>query len=118
MPDTQQTAAHNRARYALLMDRRRVLFELHKLHEAIREHTRYKAATAAHAGLAGLVEDRFAQTTGALCRRACQANLPALERDVAQLYTSLSALAKVWVGLEDDADLEPLVTAHYTALYE
>lgn len=117
MPDTQQIAATNRARYALLMDRRRVLFELHKLHETILRHERYDDAIAAHAGLAGLVGDEFAQTTGDLCGRACQASLPALERDITRLYVSLSALAKVWLGLENRADLEPLVVAYYDALY-
>lgn len=116
MHKTHKTAATNRARYALLMDRRRVLFELHKLTEAIRNHAHFEAATFEHPGLAGLVEDQFARTTGALCGRACQASLPALERDINQLYSSLAELAKVWVGLEDQADLESLVAAHYDAL--
>jgi hypothetical protein len=113
MPDTHKTAETNRVRYALLMDRRRVLFELHKLTEAIRTHARYERAATDHPGLSGLVEDLFARTTGALCGRACQAGLPALERDIAELYKTLAALARVWVGLEDQRDLEPLVTAYY-----
>ncbi len=117
MPDTQQTAAHNRARYALLMDRRRVLFELHKLNESITQHTRFGPRAEAHPGLSGLVEDTFARITGSLCGRACQATLPVLERDVAELYLSLANLARVWVALEDEAELEPLITRHYEALY-
>lgn len=108
-----KTAAHNRARYALLNDRRRALFELHKLTEAVRLHPRFERSSAAVPGLAGLVDDVFAETSGELCRRACQAGLGVLEADVNRLYRSLSRLAQVWVGLEDASDLEPLVAAHY-----
>ncbi len=113
MHETHKTAVTNRARYALLMDRRRVFFELHKLTEAIRNHARYEIMAATYAGLSGLVEDKFARTTGALCGRACQASLPTLERDIGQLYRNLAELAQVWVGLEDGQDLEPLVAAYY-----
>ena len=111
-----KTAARNRTRYALLNDRRRALFELHKLAEAVRSHPHYAATTAAVPGLAGLVDDTFAETTGDLCGRACQAGLGVLGTDVARLYLSLAKLARVWVGLEDGADLEPLVLEHYSAL--
>lgn len=111
-----QTAARNRARYALLNDRRRALFELHKLAEAVRNHPRYAAVAAAVPGLTGLVDDTFAETSGELCGRACQAGLEVLRADVARLYRSLAKLAQVWVGLTDGADLEPLVAAHYSSL--
>lgn len=109
-----KTALTNRTRYTLLCDRRRALFELHKLTEAIRLHPRYEAAKARYLGLSGLVDD-FARTSGELCGRACQASNPVLERDLAHLYRSLAELAKVWVGLEDAQDLEPLVAAYYDA---
>ena len=108
-----KTAVTNRTRYALLNDRRRALFELHKLTEAIRAHRRYLEATEAYPGLSGLVDDGLASTSGDLCGRACQASLGVLEHDIGRLYKSLSELAKVWVGLEDNRDLEPLVAAYY-----
>lgn len=111
-----KTAALNRTRYALLNDRRRALFELHKLTEAVRLHGRYSAVAAAVPGLAGLVDDVFAQTSGELCGRACQAGLGVLEGDINRLYRSLAQLARVWVGLTDGQDLEPLVAAHYETL--
>ncbi len=111
-----KTALTNRTRYTLLCDRRRALFELHKLTEAIRLHPRYEAETAHVSGLAGLVSDQLARTSGDLCGRACQAGTPVLERDLARLYRSLAELAGVWVGLEDVQDLEPLVAAYYEAL--
>lgn len=111
-----KTAAHNRARYALLNDRRRALFELHKLTEAVRLHPRFERIAAAVPGLAGLVDDVFAGTSGELCGRACQAGLGVLEADVNRLYRSLAQLSRVWVGLEDGRDLEPLVAAHYETL--
>ena len=108
-----KTALTNRARYTLLSDRRRALFELHKLTENIRLHPRYEVATVRHPGLDGLVGDLFARTSGELCGRACQASNPVLERDVRHLYGTLAELARVWVGLEEAHDLEPLVAAHY-----
>ena len=111
-----KTAAHNRARYALLNDRRRALFELHKLTEAVRLHPRFERVSTAVPGLAGLVDDVFAGTSGELCGRACQAGLGVLEADINRLYRSLSQLARVWVGLTDGSDLEPLVAAHYETL--
>ncbi len=108
-----KTAVINRTRYTLLSDRRRALFELHKLTESVRMHARYETAAACCSGLDGLVSDQFAHTSGALCGRACQASNPVLERDVGHLYGSLAALAKVWVALEDAQDLEPLVAAYY-----
>ena len=111
-----KTALTNRARYTLLNDRRRALFELHHLTEAVRLHPRYEAATARYPGLDGLVSDQLARTTGELCGRACQASNPVLECDIARLYLSLTELARVWVGLEDTRDLEPLVAAYYEAL--
>ncbi len=110
-----QTAVTNRTRYALLSDRRRALFELHKLTEAVRAHERYVTATETCLGLTGIVDDGFASTSGELCGRACQASLGVLERDVQRLYKSLAELAKVWVGLEDNRNLEPLVAAYYEA---
>lgn len=108
-----KTAVTNRTRYALLNDRRRALFELHKLTETICTHRRYAEATEASPGLSGLVDDALASTSGDLCGRACQASLGVLEHDVRRLYKSLAELAKVWVGLEDQHDLEPLVAAYY-----
>jgi hypothetical protein len=110
-----KTAAANRARYTLLSDRRRALFELHKLVESVRTHGRYQAATVRYPGLDGLVSDQFARTTGELCGRACQASNTVLERDVRHLYRSLADLSKVWVGLEDAHDLELLVAAYYAS---
>ncbi len=110
-----KTAVTNRTRYALLNDRRRALFELHKLTETIRAHERYAAATEASPGLTGLVDDGLASTSGDLCGRACQASLSVLEQDLRRLYKSLAELAKVWVGLEDAQNLEPLVAAYYEA---
>ncbi len=108
-----KTAVTNRTRYTLLNDRRRALFELHKLTEVVRAHRRYQAATETYPGLAGLVDDGFASTSGDLCGRACQASLGILERDIGRLYQSLAELAKVWVGLEDEKNLELLVAAYY-----
>ena len=110
-----KTALTNRTRYTLLCDRRRALFELHKLTEAIRLHPHYEAATQRHPGLSGLIDDQFARTSGELCGRACQASNAILERDLAYLYRSLAELARVWVSLEDARDLEPLVAAYYEA---
>lgn len=110
-----KTALTNRTRYTLLCDRRRALFELHKLTEAIRLHPRYEAAKERYLGLSGLVDDQFARTSGELCGRACQASNLVLERDLTRLYRSLAELAKVWVGLEDAQDLELLVAAYYDA---
>lgn len=106
-------ALTNRTRYTLLNDRRRALFELHKLTEGVRLHPGYEAATVRYPGLGGLVSDLFARTSGELCGRACQASNPVLERDIRHLYSTLAELAKVWVGLEEAQDLEPLVAAHY-----
>lgn len=111
-----KTASANRTRYTLLSDRRRALFELHKLTESVRTHPGYALACARHPGLGGVVDDQFARTTGKLCGRACQASAPVLERDVRHLYGSLSELAKVWLALEEARDLEPLVAAYYEAL--
>ena len=111
-----KTAVTNRTRYALLNDRRRALFELHKLTEVIRAHRLYPAATEVYPGLSGIVDDSLASTSGDLCGRACQASLGVLERDLRRLYQSLAELAKVWVGLEDEQNLEPLVAAYYEVL--
>lgn len=111
-----KTAAANRTRYTLLSDRRRALFELHKLTESVRTHPGYALACKRYPGLSGIVDDQFARTTGKLCGRACQASRPVLERDVRQLYRSLSELAKVWLALEEARDLEPLVAAYYADL--
>lgn len=111
-----KTAVTNRARYTLLSDRRRALFELHKLTESIRTHARFTTAVVQHPGLEGLVSDHFARTSGELCGRACQASPAVLERDVRHLYRSLAELAKVWVALNGDHDLEPLVAAYYASL--
>ena len=115
MTNDHKTAVTNRTRYALLNDRRRALFELHKLTEAVRSHPRYTAENEAHPGLAGLVDDSLASTSGDLCGRACQASLAVLESDVRRLYRSLTELASVWVALTDQKDLEPLVAAYYEA---
>jgi hypothetical protein len=111
-----KTAVTNRARYTLLSDRRRALFELHKLTESIRSHARFETATVQHPGLEGLVIDHFARTSGELCGRACQASPAVLERDVRHLYHNLAVLAKVWVALNGDHDLEPLVATYYASL--
>lgn len=111
-----KTALANHARYALLNDRRRALFELHHLTETIRSHPHYGAAAARYPGLDGLVSDQLARTSGELCGRACQASNPVLERDISRLYRSLAELARVWVGIEDAQSLEPLVAAYYEAL--
>ena len=115
MTNDHKTAVTNRTRYALLNDRRRALFELHKLTAAVRSHPRYAVQNEAHPGLAGLVDDALASTSGDLCGRACQASLGVLERDVRRLYRSLTELANVWVALTDQRDLEPLVAAYYEA---
>ena len=112
-----KTAAANRTRYALLCDRRRALFELHKLTEAVRTHPLYADAKEAVPGLEGMVESQLERTSCELCSRACQASPHALSNDVCRLYQGLSALAKVWVGLEDKSDLEPLVQAHYNEAF-
>lgn len=109
----RNTATTNRTRYALLCDRRRALFELHKLTEAVRTHPNYPAATRAVPGLEAMIEGQLEGTACSLCSRAGQANPATLTNDVCRLYGGLSALAKVWVALEDDRDLEPLVQAYY-----
>lgn len=113
----RKTASTNRTRYALLCDRRRALFELHKLTEAVRTHPNYPAATRAVPGLGGVVEGQLEATSCDLCSRACQADPATLTRDVCHLYQGLSALAKVWVGLEDGRDLEPLVQSYYSDVF-
>jgi hypothetical protein len=112
----RNTAATNRTRYALLCDRRRALFELHKLAEAVRTHPNYAAATRAVPGLAGMVTEQLETTSCNLCR-AGKADPQTLTGDLCRLYRGLSALAKVWVRLEDGLDLEPLVRAHYDELF-
>ena len=112
MGSLQKIAHTNRARYTLLNDRRRALFELHTLTEAIRGQPAWDAATLRYPGLDGLVGDQLARTSGELCGRACQASLPVLERDIGHLYRSLSELARVWTALEDGRDIEPLVAAY------
>ncbi|ADI13490.1 hypothetical protein [Truepera radiovictrix] len=112
----RNTAATNRTRYALLCDRRRALFELHKLAEAVRAHPNYATAARTVAGLEGMVAEQLEATSCNLCR-AGKADPEALQRDVCRLYGGLSSLAKVWVYLEDGRDLEPLVQAHYDALF-
>lgn len=115
MTNNHKTALTNRTRYTLLNDRRRALFELHKLTETIRTHKRYREMSEAYPGLAGMVDDGFSSTSGDLCNRACQASLGVLEKDIGRLYWSLVDLSRVWVGLEDKRDLEPLVASYYEA---
>jgi len=112
-----QTAEKNRTRYTLLCDRRRAIFELHKLLDAVRTHPRWPDAATRYPGLEGLVTEPLTSPAFTLCARASQADSDALGRDVRTLYRSLSLLSKVWVGLEDGSDLEPLVAAHYGDLF-
>lgn len=113
----EKIAAANRTRYTLLCDRRRVLFELHKLAEAVRTHPEWLNKVRAVPGLEGMVNDQLEQTSCELCSRACQANNAVLTNDVCRVYRGLSALAKVWVKLEAGRDLEPLVQAHYDEVF-
>ena len=99
-----QIALENRTRYALLVDRRRTLFEIYKLTERILQHSRWEEVSARYFELELLLSAQLDCAEG-LCSGVCRATNDVLERRVCEAYKQLSTLAKVWVALEDEEDM-------------
>ena len=99
-----QIALENRTRYALLVDRRRTLFEIYKLAERILQHVRWQEVSTRHFELELLLSAQLNCAEG-ICSGACRATNEVLEGRVCEAYKQLSTLAKVWVALEDEEDM-------------
>lgn len=90
----------HRQRYELLIERRRVLLELERLHDRIQQHSTWQTALQAHPELDQRLSDSLETLGCRLCRKACQANADTLLCDVRHITSRVIVLAKVWVALE------------------
>ena len=101
-------ALENRTRYTLLIDRRRTLHEIYKLTGRIVQHPKWAEASTRYFELELLVSAQLDCAEG-LCNGVCRAANNVLEQRDCESYRQLSALAKVWVALEDDQDMWALL---------
>lgn len=90
----------HRKRYELLIERRRVLLELERLHDRIQQHDTWQAALQTQPELSQRLPEVLETLGCQLCRKACQATADALLCDVRRITSRVIVLAKVWVALE------------------
>jgi len=90
----------HRERYELLIERRRMLLELERLHDRIQQHDTWQDALQTQPELSQRLSEALETLGCQLCRKACQAKADALLCDVRRITSRVIVLAKVWVALE------------------
>lgn len=100
-------AQQNRRRYTLLADRRRALNELHTLSKAVATHPQWQRHKRKYPNADGWLRQHLDNVSEGLCKQATQADNATLLRDVRFLYRALMRLSKVWVRLEQKAEIHP-----------